>query len=225
MDGRRWVVLDVGETLIDETRFWSAWADELGVPRLTFLATLGAVLERGLDHRDVFALFGADDWRQRVPEVEARHGGFQRDDLYPDGPRCIAGLRSAGLGVAIIANQPSVRDAQLRSLGIDVDVMAMSEAMGVAKPDPAFFRRTLELLGGPAADQVAFVGDRVDNDVRPAAQAGMRAVWLRRGPWARIQAPPPPGMAVLTVDSLDELVERQAELWEAPGSGRPSTLR
>ncbi len=44
---QRWVCLDVGETLIDETRVWSLWADELGVPRLTFLAALGAVIERG----------------------------------------------------------------------------------------------------------------------------------------------------------------------------------
>ena len=41
----RWVCLDVGETLIDETRVWSTWADELGIPRLTFLAALGDVEE------------------------------------------------------------------------------------------------------------------------------------------------------------------------------------
>ena len=55
--------------------------------------------------------------------------------------------------------------------------------MGVSKPDPAFFARTLELLGSPPPADVAYVGDRVDNDVRPSAAAGMRAVWVRRGPW------------------------------------------
>ena len=59
----------------------------------------------------------------------------------------------------------------------------MSDAMGVAKPDPAFFARTLELIGSPPPADVAYVGDRVDNDVRPSAAAGMRAVWIRRGPW------------------------------------------
>ncbi len=43
----RWVCLDVGETLIDETRVWSTWADVLGVPRLTFMAALGAAIARG----------------------------------------------------------------------------------------------------------------------------------------------------------------------------------
>ena len=45
----RWVCLDVGETLIDETRVWSIWADVLGIPRLTFMAAFGAVVARGGD--------------------------------------------------------------------------------------------------------------------------------------------------------------------------------
>ena len=40
--------------------------------------------------------------------------------------------------------------------------------MGIAKPDPAFFARCLELMGAPAAGAVAYVGDRIDNDVIPA---------------------------------------------------------
>ncbi len=35
------VVFDVGETLVDETRYWDEWADWLGVPRFTFFAVLG----------------------------------------------------------------------------------------------------------------------------------------------------------------------------------------
>jgi FMN phosphatase YigB (HAD superfamily) len=89
----------------------------------------------------------------------------------------------------------------------------MSDAMGVAKPEPAFFARTLELIGGPPAAQVAYVGDRVDNDVRPSAAAGMRAVWIRRGPWGFLHEDRD-RVANLEVRSLDELVERIAEAWE-----------
>ena len=53
----RAVVFDVGETLVDETRVWGQWADWLGVPRLTFFAALGAIIERGGSHREVFELF------------------------------------------------------------------------------------------------------------------------------------------------------------------------
>src|SRR3712207_6890560 len=50
----RSVVFDVGEVLVDETREFGAWADWLGVPRHTFSAVLGAVIARGLDHRETF---------------------------------------------------------------------------------------------------------------------------------------------------------------------------
>jgi HAD superfamily hydrolase (TIGR01549 family) len=208
---QRWVCLDVGETLIDETRVWTIWADVLGVPAMTFLTAFGAVVDRGLDHGAVFDLFGVPDRWAFGTEVERRYGGFQPQDLYPDALPALNALHHAGYRTAVIANQPAIRDAQLRALGIAPDVMAMSEAMGVSKPDPAFFARTLELLGHPSPADVAYVGDRPDNDVRPAAAAGMRAVWLRRGPWGVI-ASEAPG-AQLVVRSLDEVVERIEEVW------------
>ena len=221
----RWVCLDVGETLIDETRIWSAWADTLGVPRLTFMAAFGAAIERGAPYSGVFDLIGTDDWQRHSPAVQARHGGFRREDLYPDALPAIAGLRAAGYRVSVLANQPASRTAELRALGVDTEVLAMSDELGVAKPDPAFFARALELMGDPEPGDVAYVGDRVDNDVLPAAAAGMRAVWLRRGPWAVIRRAAPP-QATLVVDSLAELVERVDECWagaamSAPGAGRP----
>lgn len=211
----RWVCLDVGETLIDETRVWSTWADELGIPRLTFLAALGAVIERGGEHRDVFGIFGVDDWQLRLASVEGAYGGFRDEDLYPDARRAIDGLREAGHRVAIVANQPASRTDELRAIGVDAEVLAMSEAMGVGKPDPAFFARALEFMGGPDPGDVAYVGDRIDNDVRPASAAGMRAVWVRRGPWGVIQRIGDGPRPALTVDSLDELVERIGEAWPA----------
>jgi FMN phosphatase YigB (HAD superfamily) len=52
------------------------------------------------------------------------------------------------------------------------------------------------------ADEVAYVGDRVDNDVEPALAAGMTAVHVRRGPWGYLHQPP---SAALRVRSLEEL--------------------
>ena len=49
----RMVVFDVGETLVDETRQWSEWAEWLNVPKFTFLAALGAVIASGRHHREV----------------------------------------------------------------------------------------------------------------------------------------------------------------------------
>jgi FMN phosphatase YigB (HAD superfamily) len=208
----RWVCLDVGETLIDETRVWSIWADVLGIPRLTFMAAFGAVVARGGEHSGVFPLVGVADWRAHMPVVQAAYGGFQPGDLYPDAIPSLDALRAAGYRVAIIANQPAERTAELRALGVEAEVMAMSDEMGVAKPAAAFYTRCLELLGGPDPGDVAYVGDRPDNDVRPAAAAGMRPVWIRRGPWGVIEPAPPPE-AALAVDSLTELVARIEECW------------
>ncbi len=208
----RWVCLDVGETLIDETRIWGTWADVLGVPRLTFFAALGAVVLGQRDHREVLEWFGGPAWRDRSSEVETRYGGFQAEDLYPDALRTIEALRGAGYRVAVLANQPAVRHMQLEALGVRPDLMAMSEELGVHKPDPAFFRRAFELMGDPDPADVAYVGDRIDNDLRPARAAGMRAVWIRRGPWGVLHEDRD-GSAHLTVRTLDELVERIGEAW------------
>ncbi len=218
----RWVCLDVGETLIDETRVWGTWADVLGIPRLTFMAALGAAVERGWDYRHVFDMVNAPDWRRHLETVERLYGGFRADDLYADALGAIDGLRDRGFRVAIVANQPASRTSELRALGFDVEVVAMSEELGVAKPAAAFFERTLALLGGPDPTDVAYVGDRIDNDVVPAAEASMRAVWLRRGPWGVIPTEAP-SQAALVVTSLSELVDRIDECWTAassvPGDG------
>ena len=211
----RWVVLDVGETLIDETRVFRTWAEIFGLPEFTLMAVLGGSIsnaDKPEDWRRFFALIERPDWQDSRPEFEARYGSFRADDLYPDALRAIEGLKAAGYRVAVTANQPARRHAELEELGVEVDAMGMSDAMGVHKPDPAFFARTLELLGSPPPGRVAYVGDRVDNDVRPSAAAGMRAIWIRRGPWGLLHEDRDE-VANLVVRSLDELVERIDEAW------------
>ncbi len=57
IDAQRWVVFDLGETLVSETESWGRWADYLAVPRLTFFAALGAVIAARRPHTDVCHLF------------------------------------------------------------------------------------------------------------------------------------------------------------------------
>ena len=218
----RWVCLDVGETLVDETRVFRAWAEILALPELTVMAVLGGSIanaDRSDAWRGFFEMLGRPDWRDLQPLFEDRYGALRADDLYPDALSAITSLKALGYRVAITANQPARRHAELAALGVDVEAMAMSDAMGVAKPDRAFFERTLELLGSPEPASVAYVGDRVDNDVQPALEMGMRAVWLRRGPWGLLQRLPEGSTPSLTVDSLDELTERIDEAWTDRLSG------
>jgi HAD superfamily hydrolase (TIGR01549 family) len=209
---QRWMCLDVGETLIDETRVWETWAHIIGVTPFTFMATLGAMLARGRSFDDVFVYLGITDREKFRPEFTAAYGGFQEQDLYADAKPALDALKAAGYRVALIANQPAERTEELRFLGVRAEVMGMSAQMGVHKPAPEFFTQALDLMGNPAPGDVAYVGDRLDNDIGPAAAAGMRPVWIRRGPWAAITTDLPPA-GTLVVDSLTELVQRIEEVW------------
>lgn len=202
------VVFDVGETLIDETIVWSAWADWLGVPRFTFMAALGAVIERDEHHRQVFEHFRPGFDLRAADEERTRAGSlvwFGPHDLYPDVETAFRSLDKAGFRLAIAGNQPRGAEDILHGLGLPVELVASSERWGVDKPSPAFFERLCtELKLEPA--RIAYVGDRVDNDIRPANAARMITVFVRRGPWGYIHSlRPEADEAKFRVDGLDEI--------------------
>jgi hypothetical protein len=72
MDGIRAVFLDVGETIVDESREYGAWADWLGVPRHTFSAVLGAV-SRAPSGRSALYLW-VTNYRMHAPPPKGTHG-------------------------------------------------------------------------------------------------------------------------------------------------------
>ncbi|MEU8589409.1 HAD family hydrolase [Streptomyces sp. NPDC048664] len=186
----RAVIFDVGECLVDETTEYGTWADWLGVPRHTFHAMFGAVIAQGRDYRETFQEFrsGFDLHEQREARAAAgKPEHFGEDDLYPDVRDALAALRADGLWLGIAGNQTVRAGGILRELFTpDVDLIGTSDDWGASKPDRAFFDRVAEVV--PAeVDEMLYVGDRVDNDIRPAAAAGMRTALVRRGPWATIQ--------------------------------------
>jgi FMN phosphatase YigB (HAD superfamily) len=194
-EGVRAVVFDVGETLVDETRAWTVLADASGVTPFTLMAALGALIERGEDHRGVWDLLGVP-----VPDLRP---DVRASDLYPDALRCVRAVRSAGLVVGIAGNQPAGVVDQLAGLGFDADLVASSAVWGVQKPSSAFFARIVHELGMPA-HAILYVGDRLDNDVVPASAVGMRTAFIRRGPWGALHAR---SAADLRIETLDELVD------------------
>jgi FMN phosphatase YigB (HAD superfamily) len=203
-------VFDVGETLVDENRLWLAWAEWLGIEPLTFLGVLGAVIARGGDHREPIRILRPDLDLREAERERARAGvpnTIGPDDLYPDAVPALEGLRRAGYLVGVAGNQPQAAEALFRGLDVPLDLIASSETLGVEKPDPRFFATVAHGLAVTPAE-VAYVGDRLDNDVRPAAAAGMRPIFLRRGPWAWIQAGRNPvPEAAASIDDLASIVD------------------
>jgi FMN phosphatase YigB (HAD superfamily) len=202
------VVFDVGETLVDETRHWTDWADWMGVPTFTVFAAMGVIVERRRPHREMFELVRPGyDYEAEAPKRRAAGWTYslEREDFYEDAFACLADLRSHGYRVGISGNQPEAAETSLKGVGIPADFIASSTGWGVEKPSPAFFERVVEVAGCPAAE-IAYVGDRLDNDVLPAKAAGMTAVFIRRGPWGIVHAGwPEAAQADVRLESLSEL--------------------
>lgn len=187
----RAVVFDVGETLVDETRLWERAADVAGVPRFTLMGVVGGLAARGERHDVVWQVLGVERPASEVGEL----------DLYADALPCIERLRARGLLVGAVGNTPASAERLLRG---HVDLVGSSARWGVEKPERAFFERMLEEAACAEPSELAYVGDRVDNDVAPALEAGIAAVHIRRGPWGHLHDPPPEAIGIRSLDELPE---------------------
>jgi HAD superfamily hydrolase (TIGR01549 family) len=146
---------------------------------------------------------GIDLARERAARAAAGQIDlFDQSDFYPDALGCLQELRRQGYRIGLAGNQPEAAEAALRAMDLPIEHIASSAGWGVEKPAPEFYARVAALAGvSPSA--IAYVGDRVDNDVVPAAAAGMVAVFLRRGPWGYLQADrPEAAVARIRIDSL-----------------------
>ena len=201
------VFFDIGETLIDETRPWSVVANWLDVPPMTLFGVLGRLISEGRDHREVFDIVRPDVGWTGVRDHFQDDAGIRYlpEDLYPDVRPVLEKLRLHGYFVGIAGNQPAEREKDLRDMKLPADLIATSASWGVSKPSPEFFRR-IAREARCAPEQIAYVGDRVDNDVLPAAAAGMIPIHIVRGAWGHIQRDwPGVARARAQVRSLHEL--------------------
>jgi FMN phosphatase YigB (HAD superfamily) len=187
------VFFDVGETLIDESAMWERAADAAGVPRFTLMGVLGGLAARGEHHSRAWEILG----------VERPAATWEPADFYADALPCLSGLRRRGILVGAAGNVPAGSEEPLRE---HVDLLGSSALWQVEKPRREFFDR-LVAETGVDPPQIAYVGDRVDNDVAPALAAGMVAVHIRRGPWGHLHEPP---SEAIRIGSLDELPEALA---------------
>ena len=77
------VFFDVGETLANEFRSWGELARLVGLEPHVIWAGLGALIERGRTHSEVFELLGVD-----YPGDDAV--GWEAADFYPDAKPCLS---------------------------------------------------------------------------------------------------------------------------------------
>jgi 5'-nucleotidase len=189
----RWIFFDVGNVLLDE--------DPLTF--LSFRRHVEAVqrVRPDLSFADVLALREArakagsrwpvyeavsaflDDsqcaevWTTTEREVRARFA-----ELSPPitGAAEVVARLARRFRLGLIANQGRECRLHLEALGLlgHFEVVVFGEDLGRSKPDPDLFRHALEWAGAPASECV-MIGDRIDNDVVPAAALGLATVWVR----------------------------------------------
>lgn len=209
------VFLDVGGPLYGDKPYYRALLEAIreerpGADEAAYWTELEACRrdQRGPFTRRLVTLFlppaRYDDVVRRGRELWE----YPRDSLQPD-VRQALGVMAGRYRLGVLANQQAwIRDTMARD-GIDgfFEIWAVSEEVGAEKPDPAIFRHALEAAGAPAG-RCAMVGDRLDNDIEPAMEQGMRGVWLLRG-----EAPDEPTAEQLR--RVDVAVPTLAELPDA----------
>jgi HAD superfamily hydrolase (TIGR01549 family) len=184
------VVLDVGETITRDDRYWAAWADWLKIPRHTLSALIGAVVAQGHNNAEALRLVrpGIDVAAEyRAREAAGQGEYLEESDLYDDVRPALSELRSLGVRIIVAGNQTERAGALLRGLDLPVDLIATSGEWGVAKPQREFFQRVVEVAQA-APSATVYVGDHPANDIFPAKAAGLRTAHLRRGPWGYLWA-------------------------------------
>jgi putative hydrolase of the HAD superfamily len=131
-------------------------------------------------------LVGKGDFREAVADVLQRWNSPASVEhaleawhwfaAEPAVVQLIGSLRTTGIECHLATNQQAYRRAIMqdeRGYGEWFDLTFYSCDLGLAKPDPAYFRAILSILQVPASS-VLFIDDNVDN-VAGAASVGLQA--------------------------------------------------
>lgn len=175
-----WLFFDIGSTLVDETRVYESrfeyTAEKSG---LSYKEVCASVLELFKQNKK-----GDKELMKRlgipIPEWKS-----EDEVLYPDTKSVLQKLSWKTGGkykIGIIANQNPGSKERLESFGIleYIDLVVASAEEGCAKPDRKIFEIALSRAGIQASDSV-MIGDRIDNDIIPVNEIGMKTVWVKQG--------------------------------------------
>jgi putative hydrolase of the HAD superfamily len=149
------------DTWTADDRINDYWRTYHGV----MLGKLGVRAQREVLDRILASQFAPDSW-----------------ETYPDTEPMLMAVREIGdVAIGVVSDWGSNLRGILATLGLDrhLDFILPSGAVGVAKPNPAFFRMALDHAGVEPGEAL-MVGDSYRADVQGAWSAGMDAAWLNR---------------------------------------------
>lgn len=130
-----------------------------------------------------------DGHGERISPDTAREARAKYEQAYAPALRPVPGaiqlletLRAEDVRIAVVTNNlvsHQVSKIQLCGLEPLIDVLVISEEVGLTKPDSAIFQLALN-QSGCEPHHAVMVGDSWESDILGARAVGMRAVWLNR---------------------------------------------
>jgi FMN phosphatase YigB (HAD superfamily) len=173
-------------------------------------------VDRRDEYRIIALLFDLGDTLMvEDSEVKDAGGTTLRADVIPGMAEALRRFKAQGYGLALVADsRPNTPANVLQQHGLYhlFDCLAISQVVGVEKPDPRIFQAALEALGIPESDygRVAMVGNNLERDVVGANRLGLISVlfhWNDRRRSQPLTAEEEPRYRVSSAQDLISLVD------------------
>lgn len=131
----------------------------------------------------LFAQFGGQSSPATVEEAARRYReAYQTSRQSVPGTIALLEALRPHVKIGIVSNNMlAEQQGKLRYLGLEahIDILVVSEEVGILKPEAGIFQVALERLQC-SADEAVMIGDAWHTDILGARGAGIRAIWLNR---------------------------------------------
>lgn len=189
----RWIFFDIGNVILNDDPAMAFFNHEIfqaiqhNGRHVTLEEVLAArersilVARNGRHYEAVMKQFLGDGVWQKVDKRIRRQLAENWAEYSPLIPGIVPAIQTLAekYQLGIIANQPREVIGILEHLGLlkYFKIHGISQMVGMSKPNLDFFYWALE-QANCQPQQAIMIGDRVDNDVKPARSVGMKTIWL-----------------------------------------------
>lgn len=189
----KWIFFDIGNVILNDDPAMAFFYHEIfqaiqqngrhiSLDEVLAARERSILIERNGKHYEAIMQRFLDDgiW-QNVDKRIRRAQADNWAELSPLMPGIVPIIQTLAerFSLGIIANQPREVVPVLENLGLlkYFQVQGISQIVGKSKPHPGFFKWALDQAKCDP-DEAIMIGDRVDNDVKPARSVGMKTIWL-----------------------------------------------
>ena len=198
----KWLFFDVGSTLVSEEKPYFQRLNEIAeAVNESFESIQSKVLqlykEKKKGEHILINDYGIERPRWRTEDEE----------LYPESYECLEKL-SKKYKIGVIANQVPGTAERLEKHGVlkFIDLVIASAEEGLEKPDRRIFELALS-RANCRPENAVMIGDRVDNDIIPAKEIGMKTVRVNQGMWKYWEVSSEAEQADFEVNNLSEVLK------------------